>query len=42
MLITPVELLALFLMPVLSVFVIWLCSLWLLPNTDIPPQTRSL
>lgn len=42
MLLTPIALLALFLMPVLSVFGIWFCSLWLLPSTDIPPKTRSL
>lgn len=42
MLITPVVLLGMFLLPVLSVFSIWLFWLWLLPPSDIPPQTRTV
>jgi hypothetical protein len=42
MLMTPIALLGLFLLPVLSVFSISLCWLWLLPPSDIPPQTRIL
>jgi len=42
MLMTPAWLLGLFLLPVLSVFSIWLFWLWLLPPSDIPPQTRTV